>query len=103
MQHTIDSEIEFMTVAFIHGVLIKGAKLMLKVWWEPLAYAGLILYSIFKTLDALFLIRRERKNMYPDPKKHCHYMNLSYVDKWVLWLKQADALDTLIGQNKRNL
>lgn len=100
MIHTVDSMSKFMTFAFVHGVLIKGCKLLLKMWFEPLALAGAGAYTLFKIIDALFIQRREKKNTYPDPKKNCKYMNLSYVDRWMLWLKQADALDNVMGSAK---
>lgn len=96
MQYTTDNQFEFWTLAFVHGVIIKGLKLIVKLYYAPLAYAGVFLYSLFKTTDLLYLQRRERKFLYPDPKKHCQYVNLSYVDRYMMWLKQADQMDKIL-------
>lgn len=100
MQHTIDSLGELIAYGIVHGVLLKGSKMMLKLWCHPLAIASAVAYKTYKILDAIFLQHREKQNMYPDPKKHCNYMSLNYIDKLMLWFKQADAMDNVLGDAK---
>lgn len=97
MQHSVDSMSALITYGFLHGIILKTMKLLLKVWYNPLLIPSIHAYKIFKILKAIFIQRRERRKTYPDPKKHCHYVNLSYVDKLMLWFKQADAIDDVIG------
>lgn len=100
MEYTVDDMVAFITFAIVHGLIIKGVKVLIKFWYVPLAYAVIVLYSIFKVIDAIFIHYREMKNAYADPKKHCRYVQESYTDRWMAWLKQARAVDTVLSDRK---
>lgn len=94
MEHTVDSNNEFKFYAVVDGLVIKGLKVVIKFMYLPLAYAVVVLYSLYKFFDAIFLQRRELRYYISDPKRHCHYYNESYVDKFNRWLKSGNQIDT---------
>lgn len=96
IQHNVDSMMEFMTFAVVHGVLIKGVKVLIKLLYVPMAYGVAILYSVYKVIDALFLHNREKKKSIVDPKKHCNFVNKSYGDAFMEWFKSSDAISKTI-------
>lgn len=94
MANTVDSFKEFATYAVVHGLCIKGVKLMIKLMFVHwVAFGILILYKIYKTFDAIFIHRREKRYYIPDPKAHCNYMNQSYVDVFMNWLKASQQIE----------
>lgn len=94
MAHTVDSFTQFATFAVVHGLIIKGAKLTIKlIFVHWVAYGVLVLYSLYKFFDAIFIQRRENRFFIADPKLHCHFVNLSYADNFNLWLKGTSQID----------
>lgn len=100
MEHMVDNFVQFGSYAIIHGLFIKGAKVLIKLAYLPLAYAVLALYSLYKFFDAIFLQRRELKYYIADPKRHCKYYNESYVDKFNRWLKSSLQIDSTMNAQR---
>lgn len=101
MAHTVDSFVEFATFAIVHGLLIKGAKLLIKVLFVHwVAYGVLVLYSLYKFFDAIFIQRRENRYFIADPKLHCQFVNLSYADRFMLWLKGTSQIDRAVNPQR---
>lgn len=94
MEHMVDNNNKFKYYAVIDGLFIKGIKVVIKFMYLPLAYAVVVFYSLYKFFDAIFLQRRELRYYIADPKRHCKYYNLSYVDKFNRWLKSSLQIDS---------
>lgn len=92
MEFTVDSLQEFVTFATVHGLLVKSVKVALESLSTLLAWVGVILYSVFKMIDFLFIQRREGRYYIPDPMRHCKFMKTNIRHDLDLWLKASEQI-----------
>lgn len=95
MLSTVDSFKDFATYAVIHGILLKGLKMALKLMLaHEIVFAALIAYKVFKLIDAIFIQNREKKFFQADPNFHCRYTKESIGKAFSRWVKSSEQIGT---------
>lgn len=97
MIHSVESRWELYTEGLVHAIFTKGAKVLIELASVRLGFVVMGLYAIFKTLDAVFIFRREARYYVPDPKLHCEYFTTSN-GRFKDWLFTTDKLSGTLKQ-----